>query len=101
MFNFVHAQPLVCLKCSAIFTVKCPAFSFRKMFNVAGTFFWSNIFTPRPSETGQFAKFYTELVLRPGPVWLLYVLRLHADTMCVIRSSNFNAISRLYYLISV
>ena len=44
--NVVHAQSFLCVKSSAFFKVKCRAFSFRKMFNFAGTFFWSNIFAP-------------------------------------------------------
>ena len=41
--KFPVAKYLVFLK------VKCRAFSFRKMFNVAGTFFWSKIFAPSGS----------------------------------------------------
>ena len=61
-----------CRECSTVFVrekigifkVKCRAFSFRKMFYMAGTFFWLNIFTPIASIVSVPGIFYSASSLR-------------------------------------
>ena len=61
--NVVHAQPFLCVKSSPFFKVKCRAFSFRKMFYMAGTFFWSNILaSPTSNPLRKITKNYLKFV---------------------------------------
>ena len=53
----MHAQPFLCVKSSAFVEVK-RAFYFRKMFNMAGTFFWSNIFAPPKKINGYIGQYH-------------------------------------------